>query len=275
MSDRIGTYLWRDSEGKALDDVRKYWTENVNTTQFWTGDSRKIGSPEFFEKVGRFIEDRRDYWYHLIGEATQRHPQGKVLEVGCGAGWEAVRWAQAGMEVHGIDLSDAALDLARKNLEHNNVTAELRWGNAEELPYEDDSFDIVASLGVLHQTQSTEKAVSEVYRVLRPGGEAMISIYYKYSWKIFLTRLARMNFEFTHEDAPITRLYTRREMSRLFSAFEDLDVFLGSVNATQSPRQGWLSSLFNNFFVPTYNSLPFAVRGKFGHMIVATGRKLG
>jgi len=273
VSDRIGTYLWNGSEDKTLDEVRSYWTENVNTTQFWTGDARNIGSPEFFDSVGKFLEERRGYWYHLIGEATRRHPKGKVLEVGCGAGWEAVRWAQAGMDVHGIDLSQAALDLARKNLALKSLTAELQPGNAEELPYEDDSFDIVASLGVLHQTQSTQRAIREVHRVLRPGGEAMISMYYRYSWKIFLARLAKINFEFAHEDSPITRLYSKRDMVRLFAGFEDVEVFLGHTRATESPRSDRLAGVFNKLFVPTYNLLPRFVRQKFGHMVVATGRK--
>ena len=273
VSNRIGTYLWKGSEGKTLDEVRRYWTQNVNTTQFWTGDPRRIGSLEFFDKVGIFLEERRGYWYRLIDEAARRHPKGKVLEVGCGAGWEVVRWAQAGMDVHGIDLSHAALDLARKNLAQKSLTADLQTGNAEELPYENDSFDVVASLGVLHQTRSTEKAIREVHRVLRPGGEAMISMYYRYSWKILLARVAAINFEFVHEDSPITRLYSKRDMYRLFAGFEDVEVFLGHTRATESPRSDRLARVFNRFFVPTYNLLPHFVRERFGHMVAATGRK--
>lgn len=273
MSDDIGTYLRNESQGKTLEEVRRYWTENVNTTQFWTGDAREIGSPEFFDQVEQFVREKRDYWYRLIDEASARYPGGKVLEVGCGAGWEAVTWARAGMEVHGVDLSDAALKLARSNFEYNSLQGNLQWGNAEDLPYDDDSFDIVASLGVLHQTESTEKAVREVYRVLRPGGEAMIAMYYKYSWKILLARSARVNFEFSHEDSPITRLYTKKDMRRLFGRFQDVQVFLGYTKATRSPRTDRLAGLFNDLFVPTYNLLPRFIRARFGHMIVAIARK--
>lgn len=147
VSDEIGTYLWKASEGKTLEEVRRYWTENVNTTQFWTGDPRQIGSPEFFDKIGEFVKEKHGYWYRLIDEEAKKYPNGKVLEVGCGAGWESVTWARAGMDVHAIDLSDAALELARQNFEHNNLTGNLQWGNAEDLPYDDNSFDIVASKG--------------------------------------------------------------------------------------------------------------------------------
>lgn len=273
MPDEIGSYLWRESAGKTLAEVRRYWTENVNTTQFWTGDPAEIGSPAFFDQVAAFLEERRGYWYRLIDESARRYANGAVLEVGCGAGWEAVRWARAGMQVTGIDLSEAALALAAKNLEHNRVTASLRWGNAEQLPFPDDSFDVVASLGVLHQTESTQRAVSEIHRVLKPGGRAMVSIYYKYSWKILLTRLARINFEFAHEDAPITRLYSKRDMRRLFSAFQDVRVSLGHTRATRSARSGALSGLFNTVALPAYNLLPGVVRDRFGHMVVAIGQK--
>ena len=56
MADTIGTYLWKGSDNKTIDEVQKYWTDNVNTTQFWTGDPRKIGTGEFFDTVSAFIK---------------------------------------------------------------------------------------------------------------------------------------------------------------------------------------------------------------------------
>ena len=267
MPDTIGTYLWKGSDKKTIDQVRDYWTENVNTTQFWQGDPRDIGSAEFFETVGRFIKNNYQHRYRLIEKQAAKFPGGKLLEVGCGAGWESVAWAQAGMEVHSIDLSTAALELTKKNFDHHKLSADLRWGNAEEIPFADNTFDIVTSLGVLHQTESTEKAVSEVWRVLKPGGEAVITLYYKYSWKILLSRLAKVNFEFAHEDAPITRLYTKKDVRKIFSTFQHIDVFLDYTKATTSPRKGFLANLFNSVFVPVYNVLPEFVRKNFGHAI--------
>ena len=220
MADTIGTYLWKGSESKTIEQVREYWTENVNTTQFWNGDPREVGSAEFFDTVSEFIKKNYAHRYKIIELESAKYPGGELLEVGCGAGWESVAWAKAGMKVHSIDLSTAALDLAKKNFEHNGLTADLQWGNAEQIPFEDNTFDIVTSLGVLHQTESTEKAVSEVLRVLKPGGEAVITLYYKYSWKILLSQLGKVNFEFSHQDAPITRLYTKKDLFLLKYAYE-------------------------------------------------------
>jgi ubiquinone/menaquinone biosynthesis C-methylase UbiE len=273
MSDKIGSYLWKGSDEKTIDEVRRYWTDNVNTTQFWTGDPRQIGSPEFYDTVGAFIRKNYEHRYRLIAKEAAKYPGGRMLEIGCGAGWELVAWAQAGMQVSGLDLSSGALELAKGNFEHNKLPAELKLGNAEQLPFADETFDIVASFGVLHQTQSTEAAVAEVKRVLKPGGEAAITLYYKYSWKILLTQLGRVNFEFAHEDAPITRLYDKKQLRELFADFSTVEVYLDYTRATHSPRKGFLAGLFNYVFVPVYNLLPGCIRNKFGHAAVVLAKK--
>ena len=141
------------------------------------------------------------------------------------------------------------------------------------LQFEDNTFDIVASLGVLHQTESTQRAVSEVRRVLKPGGEAVITLYYKYSWKILLSQFAKVNFEFAHEDAPITRLYDKKDLRELFSDFADVNIFLDYIKATRSPRTGTLAGLFNHGFVPVYNLMPRFIRKNFGHAICVIATK--
>jgi ubiquinone/menaquinone biosynthesis C-methylase UbiE len=267
MSDTIGTYLWKGSDTHTINEVRKYWTDNVNTTQFWTGDPRKIGSPEFFDMVSAFIKKNYEHRYRLIEKVAAKHHGGRILEIGCGAGWELLHWVRNGMQATGLDLSASALELAKKNFEHNKLKAEFKHGSAEKLPFSDASFAVVASLGVLHQTESTERAVAEVHRVLRPGGEAVITLYYKYSWKILLTKFGKVNFEFAHEDAPITRLYNKKDLRELFSGYKSVTIFLDYIRATKSPRKGFLAALFNYGFVPIYNLLPRFIRNKFGHAI--------
>ncbi len=273
MTDTIGTYLWKGSDTRTIDEVRAYWTENVNTTQFWTGDPRDIGTAEFFDTVGEYIRKNYVHRYKLIDAEAAKYPDGKMLEIGCGAGWELIAWARNGLQVTGLDLSSGALALAAKNFEHNRLVADLRQGNAEELPFADDTFDIVASFGVLHQTQSTQRAISEVLRVLKPSGEAVITLYYKYSWKILLSQLGKVNFEFSHEDAPITRLYDKKDLRALFSSFREINIFLDYYWANKTPRKGFLPALFNNVFVPTYNLFPTFIRKKFGHAAVVIALK--
>lgn len=275
MQDTIGSYLWKekDSGNRTLQEVQNYWNSNVNTTQFWTGDPTAIGSPEFFDTVARYIKKNYGHRYRLINSESKKYPGGKILEVGCGAGWELVEWARQGMQVHGVDLSPGAIDLAKRNFEYNRLSGNIQLGNAESLPFPDNTFDIVSSMGVLHQTTSTQKAVSEVYRVLKPGGEAIVLLYYKYSWKILLSKLGKVNFEFAEEDAPITRLYDKKELRALFKAFDDVDVYLDYIYATKSPRRGFLPGIFNTVFVPIYNLLPYVLISKFGHSAITIAKK--
>ena len=90
----------------------------------------------------------------------------KVLDVGCGNGYVLSRFAREGADVSGVDLTDAAVGLCRKRFEYLGLSGAFRRGNAEALPLPDGSLDCVTSIGVLHDTPDTAKAVAEVHRVL-------------------------------------------------------------------------------------------------------------
>lgn len=95
-----------------------------------------------------------------------------ALDVGCGAGQEAVFLAAAGLSVIGVDSSRPGLDLARQRAEAAGVAVDLRWGSAFELPVEPASVDLVLDRGCLHGIDREDRPeyAAEVDRVLRPGG---------------------------------------------------------------------------------------------------------
>jgi ubiquinone/menaquinone biosynthesis C-methylase UbiE len=105
----------------------------------------------------------------------------RVLEIGVGLGADHARFAQAGAELTGIDLTERAIAHARRRLALLGLSSSLQVGDAERLPFADNTFDLVYSWGVLHHTPDTPRAFAEVARVLRPGGVARIMIYHKYS----------------------------------------------------------------------------------------------
>jgi SAM-dependent methyltransferase len=102
------------------------------------------------------------------------HPGETVLDVGCGGGVDLIiasRLVGATGAVRGIDLTPAMVDRARANLTHVGVTnAEVQIGSAEAIPCPDRTFDLVTSNGVLNLSPTKDKAFSEIYRVLKPGG---------------------------------------------------------------------------------------------------------
>ena len=102
-----------------------------------------------------------------------------VLEIGVGMGADHVEWARSGPRtLTGIDLTPRAIDHTKMRLAILGRTSRLLVGDAENLPFPDDNFDLVYSWGVLHHSPDTVAAIREVHRVLRPGGEARIMIYH-------------------------------------------------------------------------------------------------
>lgn len=98
----------------------------------------------------------------------------KVLEVGCGTGANLWMMAKEGLQVHGLDSSATALDLAHQHLADKwNVSADLKQGSFTYLPYDDASFDAVVDVVSLQHLslEDARQALSEISRVLKPGGE--------------------------------------------------------------------------------------------------------
>ena len=106
----------------------------------------------------------------------------KVLEIGVGMGADFLRWARAGADAIGIDLTERAVELTRQRLAHEGLTAEVKVADAESLPFPDGHFDIVYSWGVLHHTPDPARALAEAQRVLAPGGQLKIMLYHRRSW---------------------------------------------------------------------------------------------
>lgn len=112
-------------------------------------------------------------WQHLLRQALAAG-QCDVLDVGCGTGAIALLLAEMGHRVTGLDISEAMLEKAREKATPLDLSAEFKCGDAEELPFEDGTFDAVVGRHVLWTLPNPEKAVAEWERVLRPGGRVII-----------------------------------------------------------------------------------------------------
>lgn len=106
----------------------------------------------------------------------------KVLEIGVGLGADHQKWAEAGAVLSGVDLTARAIAHTKRRFELFGLQSDLRQGDAENLPFETGSFDVVYSWGVLMASPDTPAAIREVHRVLRPGGTAKIMLYHTYSF---------------------------------------------------------------------------------------------
>jgi ubiquinone/menaquinone biosynthesis C-methylase UbiE len=161
----------------------------------------------------------------------ERYRDQRVLEIGVGAGADHEQFALAGADLTGVDLTDRAIEHAKRRLGLRGLSSELRRCSAEHLDFPDGSFDLVYSWGVLHVTPDTPKAIAEVLRVLKPGGEAKIMIYHTYSFVGYMlwlryglgkgrprTSLAEIYDRYL--ESPGTKAYTKDEARALFTGFE-------------------------------------------------------
>lgn len=94
----------------------------------------------------------------------------KVLDVGCGGGFTSEFLAARGAIVSGIDQENKCIIKAKEHAIENNLTIDYQVGVAENLPYEDKRFDAVICVDVLEHVQDVKQTISEIYRVLKPGG---------------------------------------------------------------------------------------------------------
>ncbi len=135
------------------------------------------------EDIARFKEAQRQGWKHfapleaLTTPAAARlvkfagvRPGQDLLDVGCGTGVAAITAARTGARVCGVDLTPELLERARENSRIPNLEIDFREGDAEALPFDDASFDVVLSQFGHMFAPRPNVAISEMLRVLRPGG---------------------------------------------------------------------------------------------------------
>jgi ubiquinone/menaquinone biosynthesis C-methylase UbiE len=100
---------------------------------------------------------------------------GDVLEVAPGPGFLAIEIARdSRFFVIGLDISKTFIEIARKNAAEAGVRAEFREGNASDMPFEENSFDLLVCRAAFKNFSEPERALREMLRVLRPGGTGVV-----------------------------------------------------------------------------------------------------
>lgn len=156
-----------------------------------------------YEKATRLVIE--SYYSGVAEEIVSSFRGGLLLDLGTGPGYlpiEIVRMSSA-ISCDGIDLSGRLIKMARSNALKAGVAGRLNFevGNAAKLRFEDESYDMVISTGMLHMLKDPVKVLMECYRVLRPGGEAWIydparvsSQMDKVKWKASLNVMERLSY---------------------------------------------------------------------------------
>ena len=246
--------------------VRTYWDAHIHDLDV---SAHRPGSREFFADLDQYHFEKLHHLLRLVDFDAWRGRE--VLDLGCGAGVEVVRFARGGAAVTGVDIAPSAVALTRQNLEQQGLQARLEAADGEALPFPDNAFDFVFAHGVMQYTSSDERLIAEVRRVLKPGGLAMFQAYNRISWLNALSKIMKVPLE--HEDAPVLKRYSIAELRHLLRGFPSVDIVPERFPVTSRLHKGWKGTLFNGVFVGTFNALPRAWVRRFGWHLLAFCRK--
>jgi len=107
--------------------------------------------------------------------AEQLPPHSRVLEVAPGPGYFAIELAKLGdYRITGLDISETFVEIARANAAKANVRVEFHRGNASSMPFGNDAFDYIVCRAAFKNFSEPYRALVEMHRVLKPGGQALI-----------------------------------------------------------------------------------------------------
>ncbi len=202
--------------------VKDYW--NDETCGTWASDKEKF-TLEYFEEIEN---DRYSVSPEIPAFADFNSYSGKkLLEVGIGAGTDFLQWVRGGAIAYGIDLTEEAVRHMTRRLELYNLKAEqIMVADCENLPFEDNFFDIVYSFGVIHHTPDTAKAMREIIRVCKPGGRCKVMVYHRHSILtcLFWVRHALLKLRpwkslswvlYHHMESIGTKAFTEKEVRKM------------------------------------------------------------
>lgn len=164
----------------SLEQVRSFWESNP----LWTGESvYQAGSVEFYEEHRSvYIADcfSGSFDIRFLPPPRSNGQAMKVLDLGCGIRFWVCEFGMRGFHnLYAADLTQHAITLTKKRLDAFDLNANLSQQNAESMTFNDAEFDHVNCQGVIHHTPDTDATIREIARVLKPGGSASISVYYR------------------------------------------------------------------------------------------------
>ncbi len=165
----------------------------------------------YYNEFSSAYEDRRHHGYHrflddLQADFVRDRLSGKerVLELGCGTGLIMQRLLPSVKRITGVDISPGMLEHARAR------ELDVHEASVTDLPFTDESFDLVYSFKVLAHVQDIAKAASEAFRVTAPGGSALLEFYNPFSWRGVRKRLV------------VDRISGKTRESAVFTRFDSL-----------------------------------------------------
>lgn len=224
------------------------------------------GTKEFFETVVY----RRSYielpWLEDIVKFAQFKDK-KVLEIGCGAGYDAYEFIKNGADYIGFDIAPENIELTKKHLGLYGYSPSVFELDAENFLFKDQRFDFIFSNGVLHHVPDIKKVFRNIHMHLTDNGSAQLIVYHKnsifywlylyfYRWwwlkdrklyNNFTERLSAIETTGTDERA-LVRVYTRKEFIELLESegFQVTEIAVRHLSGSHFPFPQYLAACYDS-----------------------------
>jgi ubiquinone biosynthesis O-methyltransferase len=220
---------------------------DTGAEDWWTGKTR------WLRLLHNMVPPRLAYFTPIVGDWRDK----SVLDLGCGGGFMAEPLARQGAHVIGVDPSVPAIAMARRHAKMSGLSIDYRVGTGEHLPVAERAVDIVLCVDVLEHVRDLDAVISEIRRVLKPGGLFLFDTINR-TWLARLVivglgeRVLRLGPQGTHDPA-------------LFIKPEELRAKLKERNLAIASLAGIGPRGLNRRFDVTFGPLPTTAIAYIGH----------
>jgi ubiquinone/menaquinone biosynthesis C-methylase UbiE len=163
----------------TIDEANASFWDELCGTGLATMLGIKDRSPESLRKFDDYYFGMYPYLLPLI--KPERMAGKRVLEIGLGYGSLSQKLAEAGAKFHGLDIANNPVAMTNHRLKMAGLRGQAVTGSALEMPFPDEYFDYLVSIGCFHHTGNLQCCLDETFRVLKPGGSAVLMVYNRFS----------------------------------------------------------------------------------------------
>lgn len=220
---------------------RDFWKELCGS-----GLARHLGIRDINpESLKHFDRAYLEFYPYLRGYLEPDLKHRRTLEIGLGYGTLSQLLIEAGTDYHGLDLCPEPVRMVQQRWRWtvgSEAASRVVVGSALNLPFPNDSFDSLYTIGCLHHTGDLPRAIQECRRVLAPGGRAVVMLYHRHSLRQLLGRRTAGHYDrnLAGEAAPHTDFVSRAQVRALFSDFRQLRIDTRNMDSLGPIPRRWL-----------------------------------
>jgi ubiquinone/menaquinone biosynthesis C-methylase UbiE len=211
----------------GVKEAREFW----NKTVYITPESVALTTTSLLnmsiDKVKEILATGRNYRYYIFEPKfievmrLEQHRGKKVMEIGGGVGYDTITMARSGAEVTTVDIIKDNLEAVKLNAKVNEVKVNTYLSDDDsKLPFEDGTFDVVYSWGVIHHIPNGPEVIKDMIRVLKSGGLISLMVYNEiWAWRHRFTIQDLLSWNSSYKtEGPYTSFYSTIELLKILDA---------------------------------------------------------